>query len=273
MVDNLSSMIIDANELVLFLTSYPRLYCHPYSMHLQLAYCMFGRQMEAQQVINFLLHQQPNSVEELDVMPIVGAGHVGKSTLVAHVCKDERVRDHFSKIIFLKDHDFTDDDLATLRQGCATEHENHVSNINKDGRLLLVVELVDDFDEDTWIKLYFASKQCMPSNSKIIITSCSEKIIKFGTTEALSLKNMSHETYWYFFKTLTFGSTDPEMHKNFVHVAMEIVKMLSGCLIGATITAYLLRDNFDIHFWCKVLAFLRRVTQHVSISSEHPLIL
>jgi hypothetical protein len=60
------------------------------------------------------------------------------------------------------------------------------------------------------------------------------------------------------------------MHKNFVQVAMEIAKMLSGCLIGANITAYLLRDNFDIHFWCKVLAFLRRVTQHVSISSEHP---
>jgi len=207
-------------------------------MHIQLGNCMFGRQLETELVINFLLQSWPHGSEELEVLPIFGPGRVGKSTLVAHVCKDERVRGHFSKILFLKGLDFTDDDLATLRQGCATEHENRVSNINKDGRLLLVVELVDDLDENTWNKLYFVSKQCMPSNSKIIITSCSEKIIKFGTTEALSLKNMSHETYWYFFKTLTFGSTDPEMHKNFVHIAMNFeAAPMFGQLIAAPVSA------------------------------------
>jgi hypothetical protein len=61
----------DVNELVLFLTRYPSLYSQPYSMHLQLANCMFGRQMEAQLVINFLLHAQPHGAEELEVLPIV----------------------------------------------------------------------------------------------------------------------------------------------------------------------------------------------------------
>jgi hypothetical protein len=240
-------------------------------MHIQLGNCMFGRQLETELVINFLLQSWPHGSEELEVLPIVGPGRVGKSTFVAHVCKDERVCGHFSKILFLKGHDFTDDDLATLREGCAMEHQNCVSNMNNDGRLLIVVELVGDLDDNTWNKLYFASKRWMPSNSKIIVTSQSEKIRKFGTTQTLSLKNMSHETFWYFFKTLTFGSTYPEMHTNFVHVAMERAKILSGCLIGGNITAYLLRDNFDIHFWCKVLAFLRRVThKHVSIFSEHP---
>jgi hypothetical protein len=70
-LDNLSSMILDVNELVLFLTRYPSLYSQPYSMHLQLANCMFGRQMEAQLVINFLLHAQPHGAEELEVLPIV----------------------------------------------------------------------------------------------------------------------------------------------------------------------------------------------------------
>jgi hypothetical protein len=250
-------MINDAEEMVMFLISYPRLYRQPYSMHI-LGNCMFGRQLETELVINFLLQSWPHGSEDLEVLPIVGPGRVGKSTLVAHVCKDERVRGHFSKIMFLKGHDFTDADLATLREGFAMEHENRVSNLNKDGRLLLVVELVDDIDEDTWNKLYFASKQCMPSNSKIIVTSRSEKIRKFGATEALSLKNMFHDTFWYFFKTLTFGSTDPEMHTNFVHVAMEIAKILSGCLIGAHITAYLLRDNFDIHFLVQGVGFLEK---------------
>ncbi|RLM92937.1 uncharacterized protein C2845_PM08G01350 [Panicum miliaceum] len=99
-LDNLRSMIVDVKELVVFLTSYPRLYRQPYSMHLLLGNCMFGRQMEAELLRNFLLCTQPNGAEELEVLPVVGPGRVGKSTLVAHVCNDERVRGHFSEIVF-----------------------------------------------------------------------------------------------------------------------------------------------------------------------------
>jgi len=99
-LDNLSSMIRDVNELVLYLASYPRLCSQPYSMHLQLANCMFGCQIEAQLVINFLLNTQPHGAEKLEVLPIVGPRYVGKSTLVANVCKDERVFGHFSNISF-----------------------------------------------------------------------------------------------------------------------------------------------------------------------------
>lgn len=111
----------------------------------------------------------------------------------------------------------------------------------------------------------------MPRSSKIIVTSRSDKIMKFGITQSLSLKNLSHEAFWSFFKTLTFGSTNPEMHPNFVRLAMEIARMQSGCLIGANLTADLLRDNFDIRFWCKVLAFLRGLMQkHISQFGDHP---
>jgi hypothetical protein len=40
---------------------------------------------------------------------------------------------------------------------------------------------------------------------------------------------------------------------------MEIARILSGILISANMTAYLLRDNFDIQFWHKVLALMRSV--------------
>jgi hypothetical protein len=100
----------------------------------------------------------------------------------------------------------------------------------------------------------------------------SDKIIKFGTTEAVRMMYLSCEAFWYFFKTLTFGSTDPETHLRFAKLAMEIVRMLNGCFIGANLMSRLLRDNFDIHFWCKVLAFLRGVMQkHVSRFGGHPL--
>ncbi|GJN10503.1 hypothetical protein PR202_ga28601 [Eleusine coracana subsp. coracana] len=223
-------MIVDVDELCMFLTSYPRLYRQPYSMHILLSNCMFGRQMEAELVVNFLI-QQPHGAEEPEVLPIVGPGRVGKSTLVAHVCKDERVRGHFSEILFLHDHDFTDDKVVTLGEGSAGEHKNYLSSSNRDGRLLVVAELVGDVNEDAWDRFYSASKQCMVSGSKIIIISRSCRIAKFGTRKTLTLKILSHEAYWYFFKTLTFGSADPETHPRLVHLAMEIARTLNEIMI------------------------------------------
>jgi hypothetical protein len=238
--DNLRSMILDVSELILFLTSYPRLYQQPYSMHLQLANCMFGRQVELQLVTSFLLHKQPHDAEELDVLPIIGPIYVGKSTLVAHACKVERVCDHFSEILFLQNHDFTDDDLATFREECARKHQNHVSSSNKDMRFLVVVELVGDLHEGAWNRLYSTFKQCVPRGSKIIVTSRSDKIAKFGTTQALTLKHPSDEAYWYFFKTLTFDSTDPKVHPRLTYLGMEIAKALQSSPILAYIISLLI---------------------------------
>ncbi|TVU40550.1 hypothetical protein EJB05_14017, partial [Eragrostis curvula] len=270
-LDYLSSMIIDVKELVVFLTSYPCMHRQPYSMHLLLDNCMFGRQMEAERIINFLLQTQPHGAENLEVLPIIGPGKVGNSTLVAHVCKDERVLGHFSEVIALHDHDFTDHELVTLIERCETKHQNQLSNSNKDRRVLFVVELVGDLKEVAWNMLYSASKRCVPRCSKIIVTSRSDKIKNLGTTEAVTLNYLSHEAYWYFFKTLTFGSINPEMHPRLAYVAMEIARVLNGrflCIVG---TAYLLRDNFEIHFWSKILAFLRRLVQkHVLRFGEHP---
>jgi hypothetical protein len=225
-LDRLSSMIDDLNELVMFLMSYPRLYRQPYSMHILLGNCMFGRQMEAELVINFLLHTKPHSNKELDVLPVVGPLRVGKSTLIAHVCKDERVCNYFSKILWLHGCDFTDDEL-TFRQGCAMKHQNCLSNLKKGKRLLVVIELYGNICEDAWNRFYLASRRSFLSGSKIIVTSCSDKIVKFGTTPALTLKYLSREAYWYFFKTLTFVSMDPETHPRLVRIIQLIVHMSS----------------------------------------------
>ncbi|EER95764.2 hypothetical protein SORBI_3002G011500 [Sorghum bicolor] len=249
-LDNLNSMILDVKELVVFLASYPRIYRQPYSMHLLLSNCMFGRQMEAQLVTSFLLHTQPGgSDKELEVLPIVGPYRVGKSTLVSHVCKDERFTYYY--------------DLTTLTKRCAMEHQNNVLTSNKDRKFLVVVELVGDVNEDEWNMFCSSCKQRLPRGSKIIVTSQSDKIVKFGTTP--------HGEFWYFFKTLTFGTMDPKMHPRFAHVAMEIGMMLSVCHVGANLTASLLMTNFDIHFWYKVLTFIRGTTKNnISKHGGHP---
>ncbi|TVU13260.1 hypothetical protein EJB05_40796, partial [Eragrostis curvula] len=209
--------------------------------------------------------------EVLEVLPIVGPGKVGKSTLVAHVCMQERVRDLFSEIVFLSDRDFTNDKLASFREGCGGKYQNPPLNTNKDGRLLFVIELVGNLSEDSWTRLYSAYKQYTPRGSKIILTSQSDNIIKFGTTGALILKYLPHEAYWYLFKTLTFGTMDPETHPRLVHLALEIARTLNSSLLSANLTAGLLRDKIDIPFWHKFLTTSREYIQkHHSKFGEHP---
>ena len=88
----------DVSEFIMFLNSCPRLHRQPYNMYLQLDKCMFGRQMETEVVMNFLL--QAETTKYLPVLPIVGPGNVGKSTLIEHVCDDKTVRYRFSEILF-----------------------------------------------------------------------------------------------------------------------------------------------------------------------------
>ncbi|XP_066389231.1 uncharacterized protein [Miscanthus floridulus] len=269
-LDRLRSMMFDLNESVIFMMSYPRLYRQPCSMHILLGNCMFGRQMEAELVIKFLLHTHPHCSQDLEVMPIVGPPRVGKSTLVAHVCKDERVRDYFSEILWLCEFDFTNDELV-CRQGCVMNHQNCMPNSNRGKRFLVVIELSGNLSEEAWNRLYLGSRGSFSSGSKIIVASRSNKIVKFGTTPALTLKFLSKEAYWYFFKTLTFGCMDPEKHPSLAQLAMEIARLQYGSFHGAYIMSYLLRDNFNIHFWRKVLSFLRGAIQkHVSEFGVHP---
>uniref|UniRef100_M8CCI5 Uncharacterized protein n=1 Tax=Aegilops tauschii TaxID=37682 RepID=M8CCI5_AEGTA len=217
-------------------------------------------------VINFLLCTQPStgSLGGFDVLPIVGPDSVGKSTLVAHVCEDERVRDCFSQIVSFRHDNFRVQDIAALGGTCAPRHENN-------GRLLIVVDIVGDLDEDLWEILCSLCGQSTISGSKIIITSRSDKITKLRATQTLVLKHLSHEAYWYFFKVITFGSTDPKMHPRLVYLAMEIAELLNGNLIEANVAACVLRANFDIKFWCKVLAFRRAYLQNQLCKfGEHP---
>ncbi|PUZ57431.1 hypothetical protein GQ55_5G430100 [Panicum hallii var. hallii] len=86
-VESLEAALCDMRELVVLFGCCPRVARQPYSAYLLMESCMFGRQVEKEQIIGFLL--QPS--QDLDVLPIVGPREVGKRTLVEHVCLDERL--------------------------------------------------------------------------------------------------------------------------------------------------------------------------------------
>jgi hypothetical protein len=183
---SIRNTIEDVSEFVMFLCRCPRLHRQPYNMHLLLNKCMFGRQMEMECIIDFLLQEEcdPSAAEGPAVLPITGPGNVGKSTLIEHACNDERVRNHFSQILRFSGDDLKDASVETLRDGGKLKHQNRGMG---GGRTLIIIELFLHIDESVWKRLYLAMRICIASVSKIIVASRSDRIASFGTTQPLRL--------------------------------------------------------------------------------------
>ncbi|KAG0552219.1 hypothetical protein BDA96_01G490100 [Sorghum bicolor] len=260
--------------------NYPPLHQQPYSAHLFIDRCMFGRHMEKERVMEFLLQtEEPPgaaaaaTTTTLGVLPIVGPAHIGKSTLVEHVCCDERVRDHFSLILFYTRNDLKDEAVTSFRDNCVIRHRNEEAVGKKKKKLLIVIELLEDVNEETWSRLlHHSSKGSMPKGSRMIVTSRSEKIARLGTTPALRLKCLPIEAYWYFFRTVLFGSDDPGQYPELASLAMEMANLMQGSFMFANVVgAVVLRENFSARSWRRALWRTREyMAKNVSLFGEYP---
>jgi hypothetical protein len=243
-------------EFVVLLGGCDRMPRRPYDAYLYNDNIMFGRHAEKQKLLNFMLQQRsPGGAPA--VLSIIGARAVGKKTLVAHVCRDERVSSHFSSILHLNG-----DSLCRI-----AEHGSLLS-----GKILLVVELVSDVDEDNWIK-FCSTVATMDSESKVIVISRLKNSEQLGTVDPIFLNTLPYEEFCYLFKTLAFGSVDPTQHPRLARIADELARELRSdwSLMTANLFADLMRMNLNIRFWLSMLSGLRRVVErNFSVFGEHP---
>ncbi|TVU46629.1 hypothetical protein EJB05_06176, partial [Eragrostis curvula] len=268
MLDSLEMLMRNMQEFIVFLEGYPRICRQPFNMYLILDKVMFGRQTEMETVLNFLLRLEAFGDGNPGVLPIVGMTRVGKSTLVEHVCLDERVRGHFSSIVFFTGGDLCAGNMTVLRDRGVIKHQDVTAS---HGRSLVVIEIDRDIAEEIWKRLYSSAASAMKDGSKIIVTSRSEKIASFGTAQALRLKPLPEEAYWYFFKTLAFGSTNPDDQPKLASLCMEIAPMMKCSFSWANILEGVLRANQNAQFWRRLLQCLRDIkSKHLLLFGEHP---
>lgn len=219
---------------------------------------MFGRRIEKDHIVDFLL--QPCS-SSLEVLPIIGPREVGKTTLVEHVCNDERVRKQFFWIKRL-----SSDDLSNLGNGSPIKQHSLISSNEK---CIIVVELVHDIDLEAWTRFY-SSISSTNRDSKVILISRTQKVSRLGTVQALRLKRLHRDEFWYFFRTLSFGSANPGEHQELASVAMKIATTIKGSFIAANIFTKLLRANLNLQFWQNVLVLSRKTKQwNLLVFGEH----
>ncbi|KAI5018678.1 hypothetical protein ZWY2020_043566 [Hordeum vulgare] len=183
MLESLEDVVASMTEFVVLLGGCDRMLRRPYSVPLRQHHV--GRHTEKQKLLNFVLQHSPPGCTPA-VLPVIGAPAVGKRTLVAHICKDERVRSHFTSILHLNG-----DSICRL-----ADHDRSLLS----GNTLVVVEVVSDVSEEDWAKFH-STLASMDSGSKVIIIN-RLKVRATGNHEADLPQHPSYEEFSYLFKTL-----------------------------------------------------------------------
>ncbi|KAF7013014.1 hypothetical protein CFC21_027143 [Triticum aestivum] len=258
-LESLEFAVANMAEFVVLLSGCERMSRRPYDVYLYTNNFMFSRHAEKQKLLSFLLeHNNPPGDHAPTVLPIIGGFGVGKKTLVAHVCADERVRSRFSSTLHMNG----DNLLTTLDHGGAMFD-----------MMLVVIEFASDIGDDDWKKFHLFLVR-MSRGSKIIIISKLKRLARFGSVQPIFLSALPYDELRYLFKTLAFGSVDPAEHPQLVQLTDAFAKELygkQGSLVAVNTFAHVLRMNLTVQFWrCIFGKGIRHVKRNLSIYGAHP---
>jgi hypothetical protein len=280
-VEELESLTRDyMREFILLVQGYPRKVDRPVTTTLYMDRCVFGRHVEKERIVDFLLQRPPpGRAPFLSVLAVLGAKKLGKTTLVKHACDDERVRGHFARIEWFETPDVVragGQPDQTMWESDGPEYLAGVRRILGEPRFaaarsLLVFEDAWPIDESEWSALAASPTSALAGGSKILLTCRDADVARLGTVEPVVLRTLQEEEYWYYFKAFAFGGADPREHPRIAAVAREISGHLDRTYLDARVLGTLLRANFDARFWRKVLAAIVRCERrpmHVGVLLE-----
>ncbi|KAG6471057.1 putative disease resistance RPP13-like protein 1 [Zingiber officinale] len=232
---------------------------------------VLGREEEQKRIIELLLRSTDESASASDkgssfsVIPLVGIGGVGKTTLAQLVYKDKEIQNHFAlKIWICVSENFNVQRLTKeiIESVTKTEHSSQMKldvlqNILKEKiaskMILLVLDDVWNEDEEEWRKLC-APFEDAPAGSKVIVTTRSKSIAdKIGTVEAIVLGDLDKISFWELFKKCAFGPSKPEEYPELEEIGRIIASKLKGLPLAAKTVGNLLGSNMNPHYWRSIM--------------------
>ncbi|XP_073013674.1 putative disease resistance protein RGA3 [Typha latifolia] len=220
-----------------------------------------GRVKEKEEIIDILLRTETYGAGvAVPVLPLLGMGGVGKTTLAQVVYNDERVQSHFSLKMWVcvsESFDVVKLTREIFDQACghsgATSF-NRLQEILKEKLssqkfLLILDDVWNETERQAWDTL--KAPLCYGKDgSKILLTSRLLKVARLmGTMDPLELQGLPEDEYWSFFKEQSFGGANPEEHPRLVAIGKEIASKLKGSPLAAKTVGGLLKDNLDVDHW------------------------
>ncbi|KAK9689307.1 hypothetical protein RND81_09G050900 [Saponaria officinalis] len=219
-----------------------------------------GRESDKSKIIDMLF--DPKYAEEIvSVIPIVGFGGLGKTTLAQLVFNDERVKKHFNfaKWACVPEVNDHKEVLGKILKALNNMSYNDLSREQiqsemreavKEKKFLLVLDDIWDESRDRWLDL-ISLLQCGNRGSKIVVTTRSDVVASVvGTVpEAYKLGLLTPEESWTLFKLLAFRKGQEESNPTLAQIGKEIVGNCGNVPLAIRVVGSLLYSKHTEKEW------------------------
>ena len=224
---------------------------------------IYGRETEKAAILAMLLKDDPSD-DEVCVIPIVGMGGIGKTTLAQLAFNDNKVKDHFDLRAWV----CVSDDFDVLRVTktilqSLSPHTRYANNLNLlqielreklyRKKFLLILDDVWNENFDEWDIL------CMPmragaSGSKLIVTTRNKGVVSVtGTCSAYPLQELSYDDCLSLFTRQALGARNFDAYPHLKEVGEEIVRRCKGLPLAAKALGGMLRNQLNRRAWEDIL--------------------
>ncbi|XP_059657042.1 disease resistance protein RGA2-like [Cornus florida] len=218
---------------------------------------VYGREDDKESILEQLVKHTSDS-ENVSILPIVGIGGLGKTTLAQLVLNDKRVIEHFEPRIWVCVSDDFDvkriieSIIGTTSGGSNLDHLQRQLQEKLNGkRYFLVLDDVWNDNQEKWDKLK-CILACGSKGSSVIITTRLENVASImATLPIYRLSSMSEDDCWLLFKQRAFKH-ESEESPNLVTIGKEIVKKCGGVPLAAKALGSLMRFKNEESEWLHV---------------------
>ncbi|XP_050281800.1 putative disease resistance protein RGA3 [Quercus robur] len=220
---------------------------------------VIGREVDKKVIIDRLV--DPKIEENVSVLPIVGIGGLGKTTLAQFVFNDEEIKNHFEKKLWVCVSDDFDvkiifEKIIESSKGKKPQNlemNTLINDLRKEiggKRYLLVLDDVWNYDSQKWDSLK-KPLLCGARGSRILVTTRDEKVAKISKTiESYILKGLNEEESWSLFKQKAFEKGQEPENLRIKEIAKEIIRKCKGIPLAIkTIGSLLYFRNLEEEEW------------------------
>ncbi|XP_049387646.1 putative disease resistance RPP13-like protein 1 [Solanum stenotomum] len=224
---------------------------------------IFGRQNDIEHLIDRLISEDASG-KKLTVVPIVGMGGLGKTTLAKAVYNDEKVKEHFVlKAWFCVSEAY---DAFRITKGLLQEigsfdlkADDNLNQLQvklkeslKEKKFLIVLDDVwnDNYNEWDDLRNVFVQGDI---GSKVIVTTRKASVALMMGSEAINMGTLSDEASWDLFKRHSLENRDPKEHPELEEIGKQIADKCKGLPLALKALAGVLRCKSEVDEWGDIL--------------------